>query len=109
MTQTAEKEKRKEVPKDSSKESSKRESVGQIIARRRKELGITQKQLSERIGSHVQMVVKLENGSMRFSKYLPLIEQELKLAPNTLSSIALDIVIKDRPAGGVPIYKLSHQ
>lgn len=83
------------------------ETVGEIIARRRKELKLTQKQLAEIVGSHQQMIVKLEAGTLKFSRYIPLIEEALKLPANTLSSIALDADIGGR-SPSMQIYKLSH-
>jgi transcriptional regulator with XRE-family HTH domain len=43
------------------------ESFGQVIKRRREELGMTQAQLAERLGVHKQTIVKYEAGSINIA------------------------------------------
>jgi len=51
------------------------------IKQRRKQLGLSQRQLAEIVGSHAQTVDKIERGHITFSRYLDQIEQHLGIKP----------------------------
>lgn len=62
--------------------------IGQTIAKRRKELGWSQKELGDKIGAHNQTIVKIERGEIRFSKFLFSIETSLGLPQGSLTGAA---------------------
>lgn len=51
------------------------------IKQRRKQLGLSQRELAEIVGSHAQTVDKIERGHISFSRYLDGIEQHLGIKP----------------------------
>jgi transcriptional regulator with XRE-family HTH domain len=51
------------------------------IKERRKALGLSQRELAEKVGSHAQTIDKIERGQITFSRYLSAIEETLSLWP----------------------------
>jgi len=71
---------------------------GEIIRRRREELGLSQAQLGNRVGISQPAIKKIEAGDSRHSKFLPKIAQVLQIPLGDLDASLSGVVVP--PAGG---------
>lgn len=70
---------------------------GEIIRRRREELGWSQAQLGNRVGISQPAIKKIESGDSRHSKFLPKIAQVLQLALSDLDATLTGVVVPPAP------------
>ena len=76
--------------------------MGELVRKRRKELGFSQPNLARLVGAHVQTLNKIEAGEIKFSKYFYRLETVLGISivpkaqgniaqlPNYVSSMVID-------------------
>src|SRR5260370_21439612 len=72
---------------------------GEIIRRRREELGWSQAQLGNRVGISQPAIKKIEAGDSRHSKFLPKIAQVLAIPLSDLDLSLLGVVAPPAPQG----------
>ncbi len=74
--------------------------IGNIIRTRRKELGLTQAQLAEKINSNVYYVSKIETGARKpGSKFLVALSNALEIPADTLLGVESNIILHEQVSG----------
>jgi transcriptional regulator with XRE-family HTH domain len=76
---------------------------GEIIRRRREELGLSQAQLGNRVGISQPAIKKIEAGDSRHSKFLPKIAQVLQIPLGDLDASLSGVVVPPVAGGGARI------
>lgn len=73
--------------------------IGELVRRRRKEMGLSVPNLASLIGAHIQTVNKIESGEIRFSKYFYQLENvlDISIVPAAQGNI-----------GGTTVFPTSH-
>ncbi len=72
-------------------------SIGSIVRTRRKELGLTQAQLAEKINSDVYYVSKIETGKRKpGGKFLVALSNALEISVDTLLGVESNIVLREQ-------------
>src|SRR5215469_9585289 len=78
---------------------------GDIIRRRREELGLSQAQLGNRVGISQPAIKKIEAGDSRHSKFLPKIAQVLGIPLVDLDASLSGVVVPPAAGGGARILR----
>jgi|SRR5262245_10656677 len=84
-----------------------RNPVGELVRKRRKELGFSQPNLARLVGAHVQTLNKIEAGEIKFSKYFYRLETVLgiSIVPKAQGNIAQAEVFKHLAANPAAAYR----